>query len=136
MRGLFAILAVLLSAAIAGPARAAVPDGTWLSQSGATKVRIAPCGSSYCGTITWVKGPETKDVKNPDAAKRDRPLVGIQLIYGMIPDGDAYQGKLYDYTSGKTYSGKLKTDGGSQLKLSGCVLGGLICRSETWSRVN
>ena len=26
--------------------------------------------------------------------------------------------------------------GGNDLELSGCVLGGLICRSQTWKRVN
>jgi uncharacterized protein (DUF2147 family) len=136
MGRILAVLVGLLLVGLAEPAAAAAPDGTWLSQSGATKVRIAPCGGGYCGTIVWVKGPETKDVKNPDAAKRDRALIGVQLIYNMTADGDGYSGKLYDYTSGKTYSGKLKTDGGSQLRLSGCVFGGIICRSETWTRVN
>jgi uncharacterized protein (DUF2147 family) len=130
-----ATLAAFMAVATALPAAAATPDGTWLSASGATKVRIAPCGGNYCGTIVWVKGPETKDVKNPDAAKRSRPLVGVQLMYGMTADGDGYKGKLYDYTSGKTYTGKLKAQGGS-LSLSGCVLGGLICKSETWTKAN
>jgi uncharacterized protein (DUF2147 family) len=133
MKAAVAAAAILAFASL--PATAATPDGTWLSASGATKVKIAPCGGNYCGTIVWVKGPETKDAKNPDAAKRSRPLVGVQLMYGMAAEGDGYKGKLYDYTSGKTYTGKLKVGGGS-LSLSGCVLGGLICKSETWTKAN
>jgi uncharacterized protein (DUF2147 family) len=26
--------------------------------------------------------------------------------------------------------------GGNAMQLSGCVLGGLICRSQTWTKVN
>ncbi len=118
---------------MASAAFAADPSGTWLSESGKTKVHIAPCGVAFCGTIVWVAGPQQNDVNNPNAAKHVRPLVGSTMIYEMKPDGDSYKGALYDYTSGKTYTGKLKANGDT-LELSGCVLGGLICRSENWSR--
>lgn len=124
-----AVLGLMTSASFA-----AGPSGTWLSTTGQTKVRIAPCGAAFCGTILWVRGPEQNDVNNPSAAKHDKPLVGSTMIYDMKPDGDAYKGSLYDYTSGKTYTGKLKANGDT-LELSGCVLGGLICQSEKWSRV-
>ena len=123
-----AVLGLMTSAAFA-----ADPSGTWLSESGKTKVRMAPCGAAWCGTIVWVKGPEQNDINNPDAAKHSKPLVGGTMIYDMKPDGDAFKGSLYDYSSGKTYTGKLKANGDT-LQLSGCVLGGLICQSENWSR--
>jgi uncharacterized protein (DUF2147 family) len=119
--------------AMTAAAFAAEPSGTWLSESGKTKVRIAPCGAAWCGTILWVAGPEKNDVNNPDAARHAKPLVGSTMIYDMKPEGDAYKGSLYDYTSGKTYTGKLKANG-DKLELSGCVLGGLLCQSENWSR--
>lgn len=136
MRWMSVMAAAALAAAVAGNAWAADPSGTWLSESGKTKVKIASCGANtFCGTILWVKGPEQNDVNNPDVAKHGNPLVGVRMIYDMKPDGDAYKGSLYDYTSGKTYTGKLKVDGG-KLALSGCVLGGLICKSEGWASAN
>jgi len=134
-RSLVAAAAFIGALGVSGMALAEDVSGTYLSQSGETRVRISPCGSAYCGVITWVSKPGN-DVNNPDESKRSRPLVGLTMIYGMKSSGgDSYSGKLYDYTSGKTYTGKLKS-GGNDLELSGCVLGGLICRSQTWKRVN
>jgi uncharacterized protein (DUF2147 family) len=115
-------------------AQARDPSGTWLSQSGETRVRIARCGAVYCGTITASALP--KDINNPDVANRDRKLIGVQMITDMKPAGDGFSGELYNIQDGKTYTGKLKLIDPMALQLSGCVLGGLICRSQTWTRVN
>jgi uncharacterized protein (DUF2147 family) len=127
--------AMALSFSFAGQAAAQSFDGTWLSQSGETRVRVAPCGGSRCGTIVWTK-TGGKDEKNPDASKRNRDLVGVQMMFGMQTTADGWSGSLYDYTSGKVYQGKMKLSGANGLELSGCVMGGLICRSQTWTRAN
>ncbi|MEJ8571826.1 DUF2147 domain-containing protein [Microbaculum marinum] len=125
----------MLAVVSAGPA-SADPSGTWLTENGDARVQISKCSNSYCGTIVWEKTPRT-DTRNPDPAKRDRPLVGVQMIYGMVPDGEnQYSGKLYNPRDGKTYTGKLTMQGAETMKLAGCVLGGLICKSETWTRSN
>jgi uncharacterized protein (DUF2147 family) len=46
----------------------------------------------------------------------------------------SYSGTIRDPNENKSYSGKARVSGGS-LVLSGCVLGGLICKSQTWSRM-
>jgi uncharacterized protein (DUF2147 family) len=45
-----------------------------------------------------------------------------------------YTGTITDPATDKTYSGKA-TLSGSTLKMSGCVLGGLICKSQTWTKM-
>lgn len=126
--------AILLAALGAGAANAD-PGGTWVTQRGDAKVRVARCGANLCGTIVWLKTPST-DKQNPDPVKRSRPVVGIQMIYGMAPTGqNRWAGQLYNPRDGKTYSGKLALDGDT-MKLSGCVMGGLICKTETWTRAN
>jgi uncharacterized protein (DUF2147 family) len=127
-----ASMAVALTASL--PAHADEIAGTWLSQSGETRVRFSPCGGVFCGVIVWVSKPG-KDVNNPDADKRDRSLVGIQMVTMKPQGGGSYSGHLYNYQDGKTYSGKAKVSSAG-LELSGCVLGGLICRSQTWKRVD
>jgi uncharacterized protein (DUF2147 family) len=74
-------------------------------------------------------------VNNPDASLRTRSLVGIHMISDIQPSGDGFSGQLYNYKDGKTYSGKMSFQG-QAMKLSGCVFGGLICRSQTWAKVN
>jgi uncharacterized protein (DUF2147 family) len=130
-------IAIVLTAVFAaGGAAAQDVKGTWLSQTGETRVRIAPCGAALCGTVVWQKAPG-KDEKNPDAAKRNRNIVGIQMIFGMKPSGGAeWTGQLYNFQDGKTYTGKMTLAGPNALSLSGCIAGGLICRAQTWSRVN
>jgi uncharacterized protein (DUF2147 family) len=119
----------------AAQAQSSDPSGTYLSESGETRVRIAKCGTSYCGIIVSVQG-EAKDVNNPDPAQRGRNLVGVRMISNIQPSGDGFTGQLYNYKDGKTYTGKMNFRGGNAMELSGCVLGGLICRSQTWKKVN
>lgn len=129
------ILAVAAALAVSGGSAYAVePTGIWLSESGQTKVQIAPCGGAFCGTVVWVSN-DTGDVNDPDPSLRSRPLIGLRMIYDMVADGDHYSGKLYNYTNGKTYSGTLEVAGNGSLELEGCVMG-VFCRSQTWTRAN
>jgi uncharacterized protein (DUF2147 family) len=130
------ILAAFGLLLLAGAAHAQAPDpsGTYLSESGETRVRIARCGQAYCGTIISIQG-QAKDVNNPDANLKDRDLVGVQMISDIQPSGQGFTGQLYNYKDGKTYTGKM-TFAGKSMQLSGCVLGGLICRSQTWAKLN
>lgn len=131
---LYAVFGILV---LANPvvAQAQDPSGTYLSETGETRVRIAKCGSAFCGTIVAVQG-EAKDVNNPDPQLRTRNLVGVQMISNIQPAGEAFTGSLYNYKEGKTYTGKMNFKGGNAMQLSGCILGGLICRSQTWTKVN
>ncbi|MBM6596090.1 DUF2147 domain-containing protein [Microvirga pudoricolor] len=129
-------LAALALLALSGAAHAqsADPSGTYVSETGETRVRIARCGAAWCGTIVSVKG-ETKDANNPDPSLRNRSLVGVQMISNIQPTADGWNGSLYNYKDGKTYAGKMKIKGNA-LELSGCVLGGLICRAQTWAKAS
>jgi uncharacterized protein (DUF2147 family) len=42
---------VAMSVALAAPAWAADPKGTWLTEPGTSRIRIADCGGTLCGTI-------------------------------------------------------------------------------------
>lgn len=132
----FAIAAaVLATALVATPALAQEPIGTFASQTGDTRVRFAPCGNQICGTIVSVRG-QTRDEKNENASLRNRNLVGVRMITMRPAGANAWQGTLYNFQDGKTYNGRMSMPSANSMSLSGCVLGGLICRSQTWTRVN
>jgi|tagenome__1003787_1003787.scaffolds.fasta_scaffold18903090_1 uncharacterized protein (DUF2147 family) len=133
-----------LALAGSGSALAADPNGTWLTQTGTSRIRVADCGGALCGTIVWLKEPNDAetgkpktDKNNADASKRSRPLIGTQIVLGMKPAGtDKWTGQVYNAEDGKTYSGNLTYSGGGSLQLQGCALGGLVCKSQTWTKVN
>lgn len=119
------ILSFAFAVASLAPAVAADSAvGTWLRDTGASRVRVAPCGAALCGTVVWLRDKDT-------ASK-----VGQRVFYDMKPSGaDAWSGSAFNPEDGKTYSGKMSVSGNT-LSTSGCVFGGLICKSISWSRVN
>ncbi len=115
----FAVLA-----ALATPAMAEGVNGVWLRDNGKSKVRIAPCGEMLCGNVVWLK-----DTSGPSK-------IGMRIFYGMKATGaNSWAGQAFNPEDGKTYSGKMSVSGDT-LSTSGCVLGGLICKSVSWSRSN
>lgn len=136
---LLASAAWVLSAAT--PAAAADPSGTWLTKDG-DQIRIAPCGAAYCGSIAGLKQPNDPatgrpltDKNNPDASRRSRPLVGVQVLINMAPKGaDNWAGQLYLTDDGKTYNVSMQSQGAASLKVEVCA--GVFCQSENWKKIN
>ncbi|WP_108502213.1 DUF2147 domain-containing protein [Paracoccus indicus] len=123
---------IILAAVLALGATAAAADpieGIWQTQpdGGAfAHVTIAPCGGAFCGTITRAfKG--TQEYKSPN--------VGRQIVIDMAPQGGGkYQGQVWRPSNDKVYAGKASVSG-NQMSLSGCVAGGLLCKSQNWVKV-
>ena len=105
-----------LGLALAGAAHADPIEGKWKMPSG-YDAQIAPCSGGFC--LTYTTGPYKG-----------------KTFGQMKPSGGGeYAGTVTDYTKGgKQYSGKGQLSG-STLSISGCVLGGLICRSQTLNRI-
>jgi uncharacterized protein (DUF2147 family) len=146
-RALVAVLGTTAAALLAaiGPvtgAGAGDPTGTWHTAGRLAQVLIAKCADNLCGTIVALKDPidpatgkPQTDSENEDTAKRNRPVMGIQVVIGMRPAGaNTWSGQLYSPEEGKTVSGNLTLKDANTLTVQGCVMGGLLCRSETWTR--
>ncbi len=125
MRLLAMALALLAGAAAADPV-----EGTWKTQpdEGAyAHVRMVPCGDKLCGVI----------VRTFNASgEYESPNKGKTLVINMAPQGGGqYRGKVWRPSNNKVYTGKMALSGNA-LTLQGCVAGGLLCSSQTWSRLN
>ena len=131
--GLAALVAVGIGS-LSGPARAADPAGLWLTETGSSRIRIAPCGGGYCGTIVSAPG-KALDAKNPDPALRTRSVVGVQILDAPQKDGSGFSGSLYNPNDGKTYSGSLRLTSPNTLEVSGCVMS-VFCKRQSWTRIN
>jgi uncharacterized protein (DUF2147 family) len=118
------------------------PTGTWHTEKQLAQVRIAKCAEDLCGTIVALKDPidpatgkPQMDTENEDKTKRNRPVIGLQVVTGMKPAGaNTWSARLYSPEEGKTVMGNLVLKDANTLTVQGCVLGGLLCRSETWTR--
>ncbi|SRR6266545_3499110 len=116
------------------------PAGLWRGSDGGT-TRIAPCGTGYCGFLASVVPPNDPDTGrpqtdkyNPDPEKRNRPLVGVQVLFSMQPNGPGkWSGQLYYYGNGRTYSGNLLERDANNIRVEGCWFG--ICGGENLTRV-
>lgn len=99
---------------VAGAAYADPIEGNWRTDSGETAA-IAGGGSF---SITLKTGKYAgKTIGSMKAAGSGR-----------------YTGSITDPANDKTYSGKASISG-STLKMSGCVLGGLICKTQHWKKM-
>ncbi len=114
----------------AGTAFADPVEGIWKTQvdDGAfAYVTIAPCGGKLCGVITRTFNDEGE-------YKSDN--IGRKLVWDMSPNGRGKYsgGKIWQPSTDKVFKSKM-TLSGDVLKVAGCVAGGLICKKQTWTRV-
>jgi uncharacterized protein (DUF2147 family) len=137
MRLKITLAATLIASATA--VQAADVHGIWRSETaddgGFIHVEIAPCAGNAalkCGTII--------DAQNVDPAKADparrAELVGKVMIKDMAADSatEWSDGTIWAPDDDETYASTLELKG-DVLIVSGCVLGGLICRGQDWTRV-
>ncbi len=138
MKTAFVLGPIMLMMVAAAPAAAAPASiaGRWLATDpkGSIIVTIAPCGDALCGTVTdQVSGQkDQRDINNPDPRLRNRPIKGIRLISGMVPDGKQWRGQIYDPTRGKIFKSFASLNPNGSLNLKGCWT--FICQSRTWTR--
>lgn len=119
------VMGLALLAAAASSVRGDDVGGTWLRDTGASKVKFAPCGGALCGSIVWLKPGVDTPAK-----------LGQKVFFDMKPAGDnAWSGSAFNPEDGKTYTGKMSLAGGT-LTTQGCAMGGMICKSSTWTRAN
>lgn len=125
---------IILTAALTlmtGLAHANDVFGIWQTQKNDDgkylHVKVHACAADagkVCGTIESAHGGAT-------AAN-----VGKPIIWDMTPDGTSAwdNGKIWKADDDEVYDSEMELKG-NILSVSGCVLGGLICRSQDWPRV-
>ena len=137
------LTAALMVAGFAGSALAD-PKGVWLSGSGKSHVKIFPCeddNEKLCGEIVWLRSPLGKDGKprrdihNDNKSLRDRPIMGLRVLWDLEDDGRGEwdDGEIYNPEDGETYDAEMEEVDANTLKVRGCVW--FLCKTQTWERV-
>lgn len=120
--------------------------GTWLTEDGKSKVEVYKEGDAYYGKVIWLRDnlvPEAKgplrDVNNPDPEKRDRKLLGMDIIKGLHwnPSEEEWvDGEAYDPESGNSYDVYAWMENKNLLKIRGYIGFSLLGRTTEWKRVD
>jgi uncharacterized protein (DUF2147 family) len=134
MKKVLVASAVLALAAAAYAQTAEDAVGVWENPDNKSHTEFYKCGNGVCGKIVKVVDGQKTDDKNPDPAKRSRPIVGLVIMQGAKKTGPTtWSGQLYNRADGKTYSGTVTVKSRTALELSGCVAA-IFCKTTTFTR--
>ncbi len=125
---------LLTAALLTSPALAATPiEGSWTNPSHSVIVRIGPCGFGLCGRVTGAS-PKAR----ADAAAGGTPnLIGAELMSGLEQNGvGSWRGSIFVPDANRRADADLHLLDARTLEIEGCALGGLLCKSQTWTRVS
>ena len=127
MNGL-GILAAALSIASGG----STPVGIWQNPKHTIAVQTALCGSSLCGTIVAAAPMAVADAQESGVLQ----LIGTSLLRDYHKAGsDCWRGIVFVPDMGRTFDSRLTVLSPNQVRISGCILRGLLCKSQIWTRV-
>ncbi len=133
--GIVAVSLIGVAATVATAQTAEDAFGTWRHPENGSHVEMYKCGDGLCAKISKVVDGQKTDDKNPDAAKKTRPIVGLVIMSGAKKTGaNEWKGQLYNRADGGTYSGTLSVKSKSSIDLSGCTAV-VLCKTTTWTRV-
>ncbi len=105
----------------------------WRNPSNSVHVRIDKCDGRLCGTVTWASAKAQADARRGGTPN----LIGTRLFRDLEPAGPRqWRGKVFVPDIRKTFSGTIAFSDANTMVGKGCVLFGVICKSQTWKRVS
>jgi len=126
---IFAIAAVMLAAS---PASAQELEGRWTNYKRSVVVAVERCGAAYCGTVVQASDKAKEKARKGGTAS----LVGTQILTGLKPiGGGRFRGKAFVPKRNVHATATVRQLGDDVMQVQGCVLGGLLCDNEKWTRV-
>lgn len=135
--GLAAVATLAAGLAAVSPASAQdVPFtyGVWRNPKNSVHVEIKPCGGGRaCGVVVWAN-----DDAKADARKGGTPeLVGLQLLRDFqLQKNGSWKGKVFVPDLNMNFNGTADFPDATTMKAKGCLIGGFLCKSQTWRRVD
>jgi uncharacterized protein (DUF2147 family) len=124
-----AIITAFTAALVSGAAMAAEPTGDWRTEDGSAVIRIDDCGGALWGVVAWEKEPGRD-------RRSGRPTLGSPVLINMRASSQSrWDGQIYNAQNGQTYRAHVSMVGENTLRVEGCVLGGVFCGGQRWTRV-
>lgn len=105
----------------------------WRNPGDSVRIRFSPCGQDrMCGIVTWASDKAKADARRGGTQQ----LVGTNLFrnFERVAPGQ-YKGHVFVPDMNRTFSGHMEIKGDSMIG-KGCVLAGLICKQQVWTRIS
>ena len=113
------------------PAQQSLAHGIWVNPHDNVKVETGDCGGKLCGWVVWATPEAEQDARDGGVQK----LVGTELLRDYRQTGgNRWQGHVFVPDMGRTFYSTITREDPGVLRISGCILGGLICKSQLWHR--
>lgn len=127
------LLAASAALMLTTPALAAASiEGNWTNPSRSVTVRIGPCGGPLCGRVV-AASPKARAAAASGGTPR---LVGTELMSGIEPNGQgSWTAEIFVPDVNRRAQGELHLLGPRTLEVQGCALGGMLCKSQVWTKV-
>lgn len=134
-RGLAVALALTapLSAAVnpLPPGQKAQARTIWINPRHTVKVETGDCDGKLCGGVVWATQEAEQDARDGGVQK----LICTELLQDYHQTStDHWQGRVFVPDMGRSFYSTITRKGPEELKISGCILGGLICKSQLWHK--
>ena len=127
------MVATPLAAQAGGGGGMLAATSEWRNPKDSVRIRFAPCGQDrMCGVVTWASEKAKADARRGGTDQ----LVGTNLFrnFKRVAPGE-YKGHVFVPDMNRTFSGHMEIRGDSMIG-KGCVLAGLICKQQVWTRIS
>jgi uncharacterized protein (DUF2147 family) len=131
MKRLFMSVALF---SLASAANAVPIEGRWQNPKDSVIIDVAPCGvGTWCGKVSWASAKAKADARKGGTER----LVGMHLLTGLKPDGEGgWRGRAFLPRRNIHANAMIRTAGAGAMVVKGCLIGGLICKEQRWTRVD
>lgn len=119
-------------AALAKPAPADA-YGVWRNPKDNVRVEIRPCGAAACGTVIWASAKAQAKAREAGTIS----LIGTQVLKNLELDErrGVWRGKVFVPELNRNFTGLAEPVDARRLRARGCVIEGLFCKSQIWTKI-
>ena len=109
-------------------------EGQWRNPKGSVVVKVTTCdgGHAYCATVV-----DASDKAKASARRGGTPrLIGTQILSDLKPTGNGiYKGRAFEPKRNIRAPATVRVVGPDTITVKGCVISGIICKQQRWTRV-
>ena len=107
--------------------------GNWTNSQRTVVVEAFACnGDELCGRVVSANADAISDAREAGT----KNLVGTNVLRNYHRDrNDVWRGTVFVPDMGRSFTSRMQLIGPDQLKVTGCLIGNFICKSDIWIRV-
>jgi len=106
-------------------------DGRWSNPSGSVIISMTSCNDTPCGKVEWASEKAKADARKGGTD----PLIGALLLHHIERRSEGrWKARLFVPDLNNSSKVELRLLGPDRLKVTGCLIGRLACKSQIWTR--